>query len=98
MSSRFQSRKYLAVRYNTAASAVSGEMAVAACSYVRDSWYNIELQCVTVSALPPNKWLQLTSQLVTPFAYAKVAPSCLAAEPGCYVSQACPCRVREEVF
>jgi len=31
----------------------------------------------------PNKWLQLTSQLVTPFAYAKVAPSCLAAEPGC---------------
>ena len=32
---------------------------------------------------PPNKWLQLTVQLVTPFAYAKGAPSCPAAEPGC---------------
>jgi hypothetical protein len=30
--------------------------------------------------MPPNKALQPTSQLVTPFAYAKVAPSCLAAE------------------
>jgi len=34
-------------------------------------------------AAPPNKWLLLTSQLVTPFACAKVAPSSLAAEPGC---------------
>ena len=32
---------------------------------------------------PPNKWLQLTVQLVTPIAYAKGAPSCPAAEPGC---------------
>jgi hypothetical protein len=31
----------------------------------------------------PNKWLQLTVQLVTPFAGAKGAPSCPAAEPGC---------------
>jgi hypothetical protein len=37
---------------------------------------------VEVSALPPNKALQLTRQLVTPFAKrrAKGAPSCLAAE------------------
>jgi hypothetical protein len=35
---------------------------------------------VTVGTLPPNKALQPTSQLVTPFAYAKGAPSCLAAE------------------
>ena len=28
----------------------------------------------------PNEALQLPMQLVTPFAYAKVAPSCLAAE------------------
>jgi hypothetical protein len=34
-------------------------------------------------ASPPNKWLQLTTQLVTPFACAKGAPSWLAAEPGC---------------
>jgi hypothetical protein len=33
-----------------------------------------------VIASPPNKALQPTSQLVTPFAYAKGAPSCLAAE------------------
>ena len=40
----------------------------------------MELRSLVAQA-PPNKWLQLTSQLVTPFAYAKVAPSCLAAEP-----------------
>ena len=40
----------------------------------------IELHCIDVNAAPPNKALQLTSQLVTPFAYAKAAPSCLAAE------------------
>ena len=43
----------------------------------------IEPLCVPLSVLPPNKWLQLTVQLVTPFAYAKGAPSCPAAEPGC---------------
>jgi hypothetical protein len=43
----------------------------------------IECHCIQVIALPPNKWLQLTSQLDTPFACAKGAPSCLAAEPGC---------------
>jgi hypothetical protein len=40
----------------------------------------LKLHCIKVIAVPPNKALQLTSQLVTPFAYAKVAPSCLAAE------------------
>ena len=40
----------------------------------------IAVHYVKVNVLPPNKALQLTSQLVTPFAYAKVAPSCLAAE------------------
>ena len=50
---------------------------------VRASRYVIELQCGDVNALPPNKWLQLTVQLVTPFAYAKGAPSCPAAEPKC---------------
>ena len=43
----------------------------------------IELPSIEVRALPPNKWLQLTVQLVTPFAYAKGAPSCPAAEPVC---------------
>ena len=43
----------------------------------------IEHQCIEFSAAPPNKWLQLTVQLVTPFACAKGAPSCPAAEPGC---------------
>jgi hypothetical protein len=36
-----------------------------------------------LATLPPNKWLQLTVQLVTPFAGALAAPSCPAAEPGC---------------
>jgi hypothetical protein len=42
----------------------------------------VELRFVKVNALPPNKALQLTRQLVTPFAKrrAKVVPSCLAAE------------------
>jgi hypothetical protein len=42
----------------------------------------IELRSVEDIAAPPNKALQLTSQLVTPFAKrrAKGAPSCLAAE------------------
>ena len=31
-------------------------------------------------AVPSNMALQLTSQLVTPLAYARAAPSCLAAE------------------
>ena len=31
----------------------------------------IEHQYAKGNALPPNKWLQLTVQLVTPFAYAK---------------------------
>jgi hypothetical protein len=85
MSSRSQSRRYVAVRYNTVSSALASEVAVAAGSYRRGSWYVIEHHCVTRNALPPNKWLQLTSQLVTPFAKrrAKGAPSCLAAEPGC---------------
>ena len=43
----------------------------------------LELSSVEHIAVPPNKWLQLTAQLVTPFAYAKGAPSCAAAEPGC---------------
>ncbi len=51
--------------------------------YVKRRRRMIELRFIALSVLPPNKWLQLTSQLVTPFAYAKVAPSCLAAEPGC---------------
>ena len=42
-----------------------------------------EQRFIELGAVPPNKWLQLTCQLVTPFAYAKVAPSCPAAEPGC---------------
>ena len=33
--------------------------------------------------MTPNKWLQLTVQLVTPLAGARGAPSCPAAEPGC---------------
>jgi hypothetical protein len=35
-------------------------------------------------ALPPNKWMQLTMQLVTRRAKrrARQAPSCLAADPG----------------
>jgi len=43
----------------------------------------VEHRGIQFGVLPPNKWLQLTSQLVTPFACAKVAPSCLAAEPVC---------------
>jgi hypothetical protein len=42
-----------------------------------------ELYRVEFLALPPNKWLQLTVQLVTPLAGARGAPSCPAAEPGC---------------
>jgi len=34
-------------------------------------------------AVPPNMWLQLTVQLVTPLTGARGAPSCPAAEPGC---------------
>jgi hypothetical protein len=38
---------------------------------------------------PPNKGMEPTSQIVTPFAYAKGAPICLAAHPdvrrhGCF--------------
>jgi hypothetical protein len=33
--------------------------------------------------MPPNQWLQLTVQLVTPLACARGAPSCPAAEPRC---------------
>jgi hypothetical protein len=33
-------------------------------------------------ALPPNKWMQLTTKSVTPFAGAKAAPLSLAADPG----------------
>ena len=40
----------------------------------------IERRSIEFIALPPNKALQPTSQLVTPFACAKGAPSCLAAE------------------
>ena len=43
----------------------------------------IELHGIEFNVLPPNKWLQLTVQLVTPLAYARGAPSCPAAEPGC---------------
>jgi hypothetical protein len=37
--------------------------------------------CAT--ATPPNKWLQLTAEIVTPFASAKGAPISSAAEPVC---------------
>ena len=33
-----------------------------------------------VNAVPPNKALQLTAEIVTPFAYAKGAPISSAAE------------------
>jgi hypothetical protein len=34
-----------------------------------------------LGALPPNKGMQLTNKSVTPFAFAKVAPLLLAADP-----------------
>jgi hypothetical protein len=40
----------------------------------------IELCSVEAIALPPNKALQLTAEIVTPFAYAKGAPISSAAE------------------
>jgi hypothetical protein len=33
-----------------------------------------EDQCIEVSAAPPNKAIELTSEIVTPFACAKGAP------------------------
>jgi hypothetical protein len=41
----------------------------------------IELQFFALSALPPNKGMQLTIKSVTPFAFAKAAPLLLAADP-----------------
>jgi hypothetical protein len=38
---------------------------------------------VTVSAAPSNQGMQLTIKSVTPFAFAKVAPLLLAADPKC---------------
>ena len=35
------------------------------------------------SAPPSNKGMQLTIKIVTPFAFAKVAPLLLAADPKC---------------
>ena len=43
----------------------------------------IEPRFVAVSALPPNQGMQLTIKSVTPFAFAKVAPLLLAADPRC---------------
>jgi hypothetical protein len=40
----------------------------------------VELLCIAPIALPPNKALQLTAEIVTPFAYAKGAPISSAAE------------------
>ena len=46
-------------------------------------WEVIEGRGIAVVALPPNKWLKLTVQLVTSLEGAGGAPSCPAAEPGC---------------
>ena len=40
-----------------------------------------EPRYIKVSALPSNKGMQLTIKSVTPFAFAKVAPLFLAADP-----------------
>ena len=49
-------------------------------SLVEECRHVIEPRGIAVVVSSPNKALQLTCQLVTPFAYAKVAPSCHAAE------------------
>ena len=43
----------------------------------------VELRCIEARALPPNKGMQLTIKSVMPFAFAKVAPLLLAADPRC---------------
>jgi hypothetical protein len=40
----------------------------------------IEHCCIKAIAAPPNEALQLTAEIVTPFAYAKGAPISSAAE------------------
>ena len=48
----------------------------------------IAQRVIEVIEVPSNQGMQLTIESVTPFAYAKVAPLLLAADPRCYATTA----------